>query len=90
MHIRHLRAFSTIALSLVAVAGRAADTPPADGKPVCRSEKNTGSRIATSECHTRAEWVEIDARRAKQAEQFQRGLNNPAADRPISNSPYPR
>lgn len=90
MHIRHLRSFSTTAFLLLAAAGQAADTPPAEGKPVCRSEKNTGSRISTSECHTRAEWVEIDARRAKQAEQFQRGLNNPAADRPISNSPFPR
>jgi hypothetical protein len=77
------------ALAVSGVAA-AADTNKPDDRRVCRSERNTGSRIPTSECHSRSEWVEIDAARAKQAEQFQRNMNNPAADRGFSTSPMAR
>jgi hypothetical protein len=78
------------AAAMLAALANAAGPTRTDDKPVCRSEKSTGSRISTSECHSRAEWVEIDASRAEQAEAFQRGQNNPAADRGLSTSPFPR
>jgi hypothetical protein len=82
--------YTVVAAAMLAALANAAGPAKTDDKPVCRSEKSTGSRISTSECHSRAEWVEIDAVRAKQAEAFQRSQSNPAADRGLSTSPLPR
>ncbi|MDB5690659.1 MAG: hypothetical protein JWL91_2535 [Sphingomonas bacterium] len=90
MHSICVRSLGVVASMFLAVPALAADPARADARQVCRSEKNTGTRIATSECHTPAEWAEIDAARALQAQRFQRSMNNPAADRPVSNSPFPR
>ena len=82
-----------LAVSLPAIPAVAADpagTAADEDRPVCRKLESTGSRIAGRECHTRAEWLEIEAARRKQADQFQRNMNNPSADTGFSTSAYPR
>ncbi|MDB5684934.1 MAG: hypothetical protein JWM75_2632 [Sphingomonas bacterium] len=79
-------------------AGLAADpgqpataTKAAKDSVVCRQQLTTGTRIRSSECHLKSEWVEIDLARRKQYEELQRRMASGAgADRPPSNSAYTR
>jgi hypothetical protein len=49
-------------------------------KPVCRAIYETGSRMPKGkECHTAAEWSEIDAQRAQAAKRQVDGMQAPGA-----------
>ena len=58
-------------LSVAGTAAFAEDAPkPPKEKKVCRSEAVTGSIMARSTCHTKAEWAEIDSANAQNARQM--------------------
>jgi hypothetical protein len=52
-----------------------------EDKPICRRQAVTGSNFAKRECHTKAEWAEIRARDAANAE---RALDNRRAGSGLS------
>ncbi|MDB5718404.1 MAG: hypothetical protein JWM38_1831 [Sphingomonas bacterium] len=82
-----------VLLLVSGTAGLAADPgqPAAKDSVVCRQQLTTGTRIRSSECHLKSEWVEIDLARRKQYEELQRRMASGAgADRPPSNSAYTR
>jgi hypothetical protein len=92
---RHLLSAACLVAACLPAAATAADGAKEKAKDedrqVCRNLTNTGTRIASKECHARSEWVEIDAVRRKQLEQFNRNMNSgAAAERGVSNSPIPR
>lgn len=71
-------------------ADPARPTKPERNARVCRDSAETGTRIRSSECHLRSDWVEIDAVRRKQYEELNRGLNNgAAAEQAPTARPYP-
>ena len=78
-----MRGVIALSLLVAGTAGWAADpAPPA--KPVkdsrvCRDAAETGTRIRSSECHLKSEWVEIDAARQKAYEDMNRRLGGLAA-----------
>lgn len=87
--MRDVAILSLIIAAAPAIAADASRPSPQDR--VCRSIENTGSRITGRECHSRSEWMEIDAERRKQYELFNQNMARGAAsERPISTSPYPR
>ena len=49
---------------------------PAQPKKLCRREETTGSMLQTRICHTKDEWVQIDAATRKNADQFNTARNN--------------
>jgi hypothetical protein len=82
-----MRFVSLLALLVVAapaVAQQAA-APTAEqakeDKQICRRQAVTGSNFAKRECHTKAEWAEIHARDAANAE---RALDNRRAGSGVS------
>ena len=52
-----------------------AETPVKE-KKICRREETTGSMLQTRICHTRDEWVQIDAANQKSADQFNNTRRN--------------
>ncbi|HMI21176.1 MAG TPA: hypothetical protein VK533_16710 [Sphingomonas sp.] len=54
----------------------AAAENPAKEKKICRREEATGSIMGTRVCHTKDEWVQIDAANQKAAEQFSNARRN--------------
>ncbi len=76
-----MKALITVALFLGSSAGAtqiAAPSTPADTaaptakikppKPICRSEDKTGSMFPVKTCHSKEEWVAIDAANAANVE----------------------
>jgi hypothetical protein len=49
---------------------------PIKEKKICRSEETTGSMLQTRICHTKDEWVQIDAANQKSADQFRNARRN--------------
>lgn len=49
---------------------------PAKEKKLCRREEMTGSIMPTRVCHTKDEWVQIDAANQKAADQFSAARRN--------------
>jgi hypothetical protein len=49
---------------------------PAKEKKICRREESTGSIMAQRICHTKGEWVQIDAANQKSADQFSNARRN--------------
>lgn len=45
-------------------------------KKICRREETTGSIMATRVCHSKEEWVQIDAANAKAVDQFNTSRRN--------------
>ncbi|MGP7795878.1 hypothetical protein [Sphingomonas sp. CLY1604] len=70
----------TAALVAIALPGvaPAQDAKPKKEKKVCRQTNPTGSRFKVSECHTEAEWAEIDAANQSSADANGRGSRRPA------------
>lgn len=69
----------TAALIAVALPGvaTAQDAKPKKEKQVCRQTSPTGSRFKSRECHTEAEWAEIDAANKSSADSNGRGSPPP-------------
>jgi hypothetical protein len=61
--------FAQIAAAPPAEPAAAAEKP-AKEKKICRREEETGSIMPTRICHTKDEWVRIDAANQKAVEQF--------------------
>ena len=69
-----LQAFGITAL-LVGTAAAASDPKPADpGKPICKTERSIGSRVAKRVCRTQAE---IDREAAEARRKLDMGGKNP-------------
>ncbi len=49
---------------------------PAKEKKFCRREEMTGSIMPTRICHTKDEWIQIDAANQKAADQFSAARRN--------------
>jgi hypothetical protein len=67
--------------ALFAQATTPATTPaaaekPAKEKKICRREEETGSIMQTRVCHSKEEWVQIDAANQKAADQFSNARRN--------------
>ena len=86
-----MRFVSFVTLMALAVPAAAQQAPaqqvaaPADkakeDKPICRRQPVTGSNFAKRECHTKAEWAEINARDQENAA---RALDNRRAGSGLS------
>lgn len=50
--------------------------PAKPPKPICRSENVTGSIFPTRTCHSKEEWVAIDAANAADAERMSSARNS--------------
>jgi len=62
--------FAQSAAPAPAASSTAPAAHPEKEKKVCRREETTGSIMPTRICHTKDEWVQIDAANARAAEQF--------------------
>lgn len=71
----------SVAVLMLAGSAAAQDTsapPPKPEKKICRRIIPTGSIMARSVCHTKAEWADIAAREKQGAEGFkQRPMGTP-------------
>ena len=86
MRFVSLLALLTVAAPALAQQAAVPQTTPTteqakEDKPICRRQAVTGSNFAKRECHTKAEWAEIHARDAANAE---RALDNRRAGSGLS------
>lgn len=61
---------------LAQTATPATTEKPVKEKKLCRREEMTGSIMPTRVCHTKDEWVQIDAANQKAADQFSAARRN--------------
>lgn len=67
---------SALAAQTAAAEPAASSEKPAKEKKICRREEETGSLMASRICHTKDEWVRIDAANQKAVEQFSTARRN--------------
>jgi hypothetical protein len=78
MFVRRITAVALLAMFATGPA-LADDATPAPVKPVkekkvCRYESPTGSNIPIATCHTKSEWVQIDAANRPDAEALRQAM----------------
>ncbi|MEG3177004.1 hypothetical protein U1872_12245 [Sphingomonas sp. RB3P16] len=54
-----------------------APTPKVKEKKICRADANTGTRLSTSTCHTKAEWDAIAQQNARNVDSYRQQGSSP-------------